>query len=272
VPASFSALVPVYNEAPILEDTVTRMVAELGALGSPFEILIAENGSTDGSVAIADRLAARFDAVTVTHQPIADYGFALRHGIAACRHEFVVIYNLDFWSVSFATQAIAALETCDVVLGSKVMAGSSDHRPLLRRLITRSFNVFLHAVFGFRGTDTHGMKAVRRTPAMPIVSACVTGGWVLDTELVLRAERHGLHIVEVPVEVREVRAPGYGAIVQRVPRVVRALATLWLALRRVPRSAAGRAPLSERASHAGSAPDKPRANPLHQDRNATKPT
>lgn len=248
----FSALVPVFNEAPILEDTLDRMVADLGAIGTPFEILICENGSTDGSAEVARRLAGRYPEVTVEHLPTADYGLALKHGVAACRHELIVMYNLDFWSARFARDAIVQLQSCDVVLGSKVMAGASDGRPLVRRLITRSFNAFLRLVYGFRGTDTHGMKAVRKTPTLPIARDCVTGGWVFDTELVLRAERGGLRITEIPVKVEEVRPPAYSAIARRIPRVLLALVSLWRTLRRVPRHPA---PLTAQAPHGGSPND-----------------
>ena len=252
VPAPFSALVPVFNEAPILEETIGRMAAALRAIGEPFEILICENGSTDASLDIARRLAGQHPEITVEHLDIADYGLALKHGVAACRHELVVIYNLDFWSAPFARDAIARLQSCDMVLGSKVMRGASDERPVVRRLITRSFNAFLRLAYGFRGTDTHGMKAVRKTPCVPIARECVTGGWVFDTEMVLRAERAGLRISEIPVKVEEVRAPSYSSIARRIPRVLAALVSLWRGLRHVPRQPAR---LPAEAPHASTTPN-----------------
>ena len=241
VPLPFSALVPVHNEAPILADTLTRMVDGLRTLGAPFEIDVCENGSTDGSLAEAQALQAAHPEIRVHHSAVADYGLALRHGTAVARHDAIVVYNLDFWSLDFTRDALAALRTADVVIGSKAMAGARDHRPLLRRWITRGFNGGLRLVFGFRGTDTHGMKAMRRSAVLPILGACVTTSWMLDTELVLRAERRGLTVVEIPVEIREVRARGYGAILARVPRVLRSLVTLWRALRHAPRTHAGHA-------------------------------
>jgi glycosyltransferase AglD len=232
----FSALVPVYNEAPLLANSLTRMAAALRTFGVPFEILVCENGSTDGSLAIAQGLRTDYPEIRVEHLPDPDYGLALKHGVTMCRHDCIVVFNLDFWSDTFARDALQWLGTCDVVVGSKTLEGSSDRRPPFRRWITRSFNGFLRYTFGFRGTDTHGMKAVRRTPVLPILAECVTGGWILDTELVLRVERRGLRIVEIPVEIREIRPPSYGSILRRTPRVLRALLTLWRALRHLPQT------------------------------------
>ena len=64
------------------------------------------------------------------------------------------------------------------------------------------------------------MKAFRREPMVAVSSACETDGWLFDTELVLRAERLGLRIDEIPVDISEIRQPGYWAIVRRVPEVV----------------------------------------------------
>jgi hypothetical protein len=142
-----------------------------------------------------------------------------------------VIFNIDFWSVDFATTAVERLAAADLVVGSKVMPGSDDQRPALRRFLTRAFNRMLQAAFGFRGTDTHGMKALRRGSMDRVLARCVTSRSIFDTELVIRAEREGLRIVEVPVEVREIRQPSYWSVARRLPEVCWNLLKLARALR-----------------------------------------
>ena len=235
--SAFSVIVPVYNEALLLAESTDAMVDRLRGLGRPFEILLCENGSTDESRAIARALEQRHDEVRVETLEVADYGIALRHAIGAVRHEDVVIVNADFWSAEFADEALTGLERADLVLGSKVMKGATDQRPLIRRAITRGFNAFLRLVFGFTGTDTHGMKALRRDAALPLAQSCVTAGFLFDTELVLRFERAGYRIVEVPVDTREVRPPRRGAVLQRIPRVVLGLLKLAVAFQREGRPA-----------------------------------
>jgi glycosyltransferase involved in cell wall biosynthesis len=224
--APFSVVVPVYNEAPLLTDAVTRMLRELDALTADFEMVICENGSTDQTPHLTARLGEAHTRITTLHLPVANYGLAMKHGIEACRHEIVIVFNIDFWSAEFARRALAALDACDIVIGSKVAAGADDRRPFFRRVITRGFNRLLHVVFGFRGTDTHGMKAFRRGAVSDLMARCVTSRSIFDTELVLRAEREALRLVEIPVAVREIRQPGYWTVLRRTPEVAWNLAKL----------------------------------------------
>jgi glycosyltransferase involved in cell wall biosynthesis len=228
----FSVVVPVYNEAGIVTGAITRMLEALEQMGGEFELLVCENGSTDDTAALVDRLQRKDPRIRLERLPEPDYGGAMRHGIDACRYDRVVIFNIDFWSVEFARAAVTKLETADIVIGSKVMIGSLDRRPLPRRVLTRAFNGMLRRLFRFRGTDTHGMKAIRRTSVAPVLAHCVTSRSIFDTELVLRAERAGCAIVEVPVEVREIRQPSYWAVLARLPEVTWNLLKLARSLRR----------------------------------------
>lgn len=228
----FSVVVPVYNEARIVNDAITRMLRALEDIGGDFELLVCENGSTDDTPALVARLQQEDPRIRLERLPEPDYGGAMRHGIGACLHDRVVIFNIDFWSIDFARAAVEQLATCDVVVGSKVMQGSDDQRPALRRLLTRSFNAMLRSVFGFNGTDTHGMKALRKSTVDRVLAQCVTSRSIFDTEVVLRAGRAGLRIVEIPVAVREIRQPSYWSVAQRLPEVSWNLVKLARALRK----------------------------------------
>ncbi len=76
------------------------------------------------------------------------------------------------------------------------------------------------------------MKALRREALDPVLAACVTSRSIFDTELVLRAERAGLRIVEIPVAVKEIRQPSYWSVARRLPEVSWNLYKLARALRR----------------------------------------
>jgi glycosyltransferase AglD len=231
-PAPFSVVVPVYNEARLVSEAITRMLAALEHLSRDFELLICENGSTDDTAALVARLQRQDARIRLERLPEPDYGGAMRHGINACRHDRVVIFNIDFWSIDFTRHAVAQLATCDIVVGSKVMRGSQDRRPFVRRFLTRAFNAMLRAVFGFSGTDTHGMKALRRAAVDPVLAQCVTSRSIFDTELVLRAQRAGLTVVEIPVAVQEIRQPSYWSVLRRLPEVSWNLIKLRSALKR----------------------------------------
>lgn len=229
--ALFSIVVPVSNEATILEDSLSRMLEELKTIGTPFEVVICENGSLDGTFKLAEIMQRLHAEIRVESLPFPNYGLALKRGISVCRYDVIVIFNIDFWSVDFLRVAIAKLDDHDMVIGSKTMKGARDQRPLIRRMITRSFTRFLRICFGFRGTDTHGMKAFRRDAILGILDCCITDRSIFDTELVLRTERRGLRITEVPVHVTELRQPSYWSLLKRVPETVLNLVQMYLALR-----------------------------------------
>ena len=228
---AYSVVIPIHNEARILKDSVSQILRELDTVNRSFEVILYENGSRDETLALARDLEHADARVRVLTDTIADYGAALKRGIGAARCDVVVIFNIDYWSSSFVERALAELGSYDLVIGSKAMVGSIDERPWLRRAITLCFNLFLQRCFGFRGSDTHGLKAFRRHAILPVLDRCVTDGWIFDTELVLLAERLGLRIVEVPVRLDEIRAPGYQSLVARVPRTIRALIRLQANLR-----------------------------------------
>lgn len=226
-----SIVVPVHNEALLVEREIRRMRAAIAEAGLNAELIICENGSADETARIVEGLAREDATIRLERLDIPDYGGAMRLGIHAARHDLVVIFNIDFWSIEFARTAVALLHDCDMVVGSKVMAGADDRRPAFRRSITRAFNGWLRVAYGFKGTDTHGMKAFRRSTTEPVLGRCVTKRSIFDTELVLRAERAGLRICEVPVSVVEIRQPSYWAVIRRLPEVTANLAKLTVGLR-----------------------------------------
>jgi hypothetical protein len=115
------------------------------------------------------------------------------------------------------------------VIGSKAMRGAHDRRPLARRAATRIYNRMLRVTLGFSGTDTHGLKAFRRAALAPVVARCIVGHDVFASELVIRAEREGLRVREIPVGLEEKRPPSVH-LLRRVPRVLHQLLRLMAAI------------------------------------------
>jgi len=89
----------------------------------------------------------------------------------------------------------------------------------------------LRVGFGLKVTDTHGMKALVREPLLPVVAQCRYGRDLFDTELILRAERAGLVVAEIPVDVEELR-PARTSVIRRIPRTLSGLTQLWFSLRK----------------------------------------
>ena len=229
---AISIVIPVYNEEGILREAVTGLRRELGVLGRSFELLLAENGSSDSTVALGHSLAGEFAEVKMFSVPDANYGRALRQGILRARGRFVICDEIDLCDADFYQRALDLLEhgNADMVVGSKVMIGAADSRPLFRRAATRVINGLLRIAVDFRGTDTHGLKAFDRVRLVPVVERCVIDKDLFASELVVRAGRAGLQVVEIPVRVAEKRRPAIN-LVHRVPRVISDLARLTWAIR-----------------------------------------
>jgi len=124
------------------------------------------------------------------------------------------------------------------VVGSKRSPGALDLRNRGRKAVTAVFSAILRGAFGLNVSDTHGHKAMRRAELSPLVDACRFSGDIFDTELILRAERAGLGVIEIPVTVTDQRPPRT-PIARRIPRSVVGLARLRLALWQEGRPAKG---------------------------------
>jgi glycosyltransferase involved in cell wall biosynthesis len=226
---------PAHNEAGYLETAVTEVHEGLKARGLAFELIIVENGSTDDTPEIARRLAADSERVRVLSRPVANYGAALREGLTASRGEFVVTFDVDYYEFGFVDEALALLESGDdapvMVVASKRAPGSRDERPWPRRFVTAVFSWLLRAGFSLSGSDTHGMKAMRRTAVEELVVWCRFASDLFDTELVIRTERAGLRVAELPVRAQE-RRPSRTPIWRRVPRTLVGLVLLRITLGR----------------------------------------
>jgi glycosyltransferase involved in cell wall biosynthesis len=230
-----SIVMPAHNEEGYLKSAVETVVEGLRERGEPFELIIAENGSTDRTGEELSRLAADYSEVSALRLPEADYGAALRAGFWASTGEIVVNFDVDFVDLLFLDRAMELLRDpgIAVVVGSKRAPGSRDERGFGRRLVTIVFSSLLRYGFGLRVSDTHGVKALRRNALQELVRCCGFGEDVFDTELILRAERANLIVAETPVSVEEVR-PARTPIWRRIPRSLLRLAQLRIILWREP--------------------------------------
>jgi glycosyltransferase involved in cell wall biosynthesis len=234
-----SIVMPAHNEAGYLETAVRDVHDGLRTRGHDFEILVIENGSTDGTPEIARQLAARYSGIRVSSHPVANYGAALREGLTASRGEYVVTFDVDYYELGFVDRALALLEPGDhapvMVVASKRAPGSRDERPWPRRFVTAVFGWLLRLGFSLSVSDTHGMKAMRRMPIEVLVRRCRFASDLFDTEVVIRAERAGLPVAELPVRAEE-RRPSRTPVWRRVPRTLVGLVVLRVMLWREGRS------------------------------------
>jgi glycosyltransferase involved in cell wall biosynthesis len=232
-----SIVIPIYNEQGILHAAIIDLRERLKPFGWSYEVILAENGSKDDTIKIANELAAKYadpkdGQVRLMSLGEPNYGKALKQGILLARGELVLCDEIDLCDTDFHRRAIEILETgeADLVIGSKLAVGAEDDRPMWRHAASMGYSAMLRVILGFRGTDTHGLKAFRRVALLDTVRACLVDKDVFASELVIRADRGGVKIKEIPVRVMEKRPPSIN-LFKRVPNVLKSIAKLTYAIR-----------------------------------------
>ena len=198
-------VVPVYNEA----RGITRSVRTLRSFLDrqfPFPALVTiiDNGSTDETGPLADRLAAELDGVRALHLGQKGRGRALRAVWPASRASVVAYMDADLsTSLDALLPLVAPLLSghSDVAIGTRLARGAHVVRGPKREIISRSYNLLLKACLRNRFSDAQcGFKAARAEVARALVPLVADNDWFFDTELLVLAERHGYRISEVPVD------------------------------------------------------------------------
>jgi glycosyltransferase involved in cell wall biosynthesis len=230
-----SVVIPVHQEEAMLRPACLDLMEGLSARGLDYELLLCENGSRDGTRAEIERLAAERPRLRWLSVGEPNYGLALRHGILGARGRLVICDEIDLCDLSFYDRALPLLRSgaAEMVVGSKRARGAQDLRPRHRRLATWAHNTLLGLLLGFRGTDTHGPKAFLRERVAPVAGRCVVDRDVFASELVIRAQREGVRLAEIPLTLRERRPPSVG-LWRRAPSVLARVARLWWVLRLAP--------------------------------------
>jgi glycosyltransferase involved in cell wall biosynthesis len=198
-------VVPVRNEERDLAPSVRRLVSYLRE-GFPFtaRVTIADNGSTDGTWAIAGRLARELDEVRAVRLEEPGRGRALRAIWSTSEAEVLAYMDVDLSTdLNALLPLVAPLMSghSDLAIGTRLARGSRVIRGPKRELISRCYNMLLHACMGARFSDAQcGFKAIRREPARALLPLTQDTAWFFDTELLVLAERAGLRIHEIPVD------------------------------------------------------------------------
>jgi putative flippase GtrA len=198
-------VVPVYNEAASLEAGVTTLRRYLDQ-AFPFRTLvtIVDNGSTDGTALLAQRLASTLDGVQAMILARKGRGFALRTAWSASVAEVVAYMDVDLsTSLSALLPLVGSVLSghSDLSVGTRLARGSRVIRGPKRELISRAYSRVVRLSLRSNLTDFQcGFKAIRRERALQILPLVEDNEWFFDTELIVTAERLGMRISETPVE------------------------------------------------------------------------
>ena len=219
---NFSVVIPVFNEEEVVLESANKIYKICLEMNKPFEIIFSENGSTDNTVKLIETFIRDKDNCFMINNNFANYGLALKNGFESVKNDIVISFDIDYFSKKFLVQALQLDENFVALVASKRLSESEDERTLIRKMATSVFVFILKLLFRTSLTDTHGMKAIRKDNIEKEINNVISTQDIFDTELLIRIERSGFKISEVPAKVNEIR-PSVSVIFTRIPRTLKSL-------------------------------------------------
>lgn len=205
-------VLPTYNEEDILEENVLRVYNFCHQKLTDYEwqILIADNGSTDKTAVIAEKLGQKFNQITNFHLEQAGRGRALKKAWTEFDADIYSYMDIDLATdLKYFLLLIEAFgkENYDLVTGSRLKRGAEIERSLLREIFSQIYNLILKFFFPrYNIKDSQcGFKAISQKIKKEILPSIKHTGWFFDTELFIRSFYQGYKIKEIPVNWREER-------------------------------------------------------------------
>ncbi len=196
-----SLVIPCYNEAAHLEASVERLLSACELLGVPYELILIDDASTDGTPRLLQGLPARYPLSRLRlyfNGRNLGRGATVARGLRLARAPIAGFLDVDLEvdAAYIGPFYRAVLEGADVAIGRRVYGVSL--RSLPRFVMTRGYILLRRAVLGLPFEDTEaGYKFFRLESAGPILAQCRDPWWFWDTEVVARSYDAGLRIVEV---------------------------------------------------------------------------
>jgi glycosyltransferase involved in cell wall biosynthesis len=198
-------VIPVYNEERDLPSCIATLRGFLRkGFPYPWRIVVADNGSTDGTLALARSLAQQYpQEVEALHLPEKGRGRALKRAWLASDRDVLVYMDVDLSTDLSALRPLVdaiAHEGYHIAIGSRLARGARVRRSLKREVLSRGYNLLIRLLFWTPFTDAQcGFKAIAREAARALLPHIKDNAWFFDTELLITAAKRGYRIKEVPV-------------------------------------------------------------------------
>ncbi|MDG6257832.1 MAG: glycosyltransferase [Methanomicrobiaceae archaeon] len=209
-----SAVIPVFNDREALERAIPQSLSVLEKITDRFELIVAEDGSTDGSTGLVREWERHDHRVRLFHSDERlGRGKALNRAFSSARGEIVCYYDVDLATdMRHLPDLIDAIRRgADVATGSRLMKESDVARTAERDIASRGYNALVRLALNSRLHDHQcGFKGFRKQSLMKLLPKIQAEHWFWDTEVLVQAQRAGYAIREFPVRWR----PGRGTTVK----------------------------------------------------------
>jgi glycosyltransferase AglD len=200
-----SVVFPAYNEVNYLESAVQKTTQAVNEFTSSYEIIIAEDGSIDGTAECSEELTQKYPYVRHIHrEKRLGRGTALKNAFKQSNGKVVVYMDLDLATNLRALKPLVEainVEGYDFSTGSRMLPQSKVERSLRRSISSKTYNFLVRRMLGSKLRDHQcGFKAFKRDPVLQMLDEVEATHWFWDTEILVRAQRHGFKVKEIPVE------------------------------------------------------------------------
>lgn len=197
-------VIPVYNEEQQLRDSVIKLRDFLkNNLKIPWQIVIADNGSTDGTLKLALELSKEFPQMKAVHIEQKGRGRALRRVWLESKSDILSYMDVDLSTdlSAFPPLIGAILEGYDIAIGARLSREAQVKRSLKREIASRAYNIIIKLIHQTHFSDAQcGFKAISRKAAQELLPLTLDNEWFFDTELLIQAEKKSYRIKEIPVK------------------------------------------------------------------------
>ena len=226
---TISVVIPVYNDCIALKKAIPVALAAVESLQIPFEIIIAEDASTDGSAGCAHDWQEKDSRIWHLHRDERrGRGSALANAALMAKGDIFCYFDVDLATdmVHFRDVINAIRDGADIATGSRLLADSTITRSVNREIKSRGYNFLVRLFLQSRLQDHQcGFKAFNRSRLLSILDQVSDTHWFWDTEVLVRAQRKGYRIVEIPVLWHE--GPGTTVKRQDIWKMGRSILRLW---------------------------------------------
>jgi glycosyltransferase involved in cell wall biosynthesis len=197
-------IVPTLNEVHVLRASIERIRQYMqDEFPYPARVVVADNGSTDGTGDLAEQLAQEYEDVGVVRLNARGRGRALRQAWSETEAEIVAYTDVDISTELPALERLCRAiweDGYDMAVGSRLMRESQTTRGLKREAISRIYNLLIKVVLWTNFSDAQcGCKAVSRRVVKDLMPLVQDEEWFFDTELLVRGEKGGYRIKDIPV-------------------------------------------------------------------------
>ncbi len=199
-----SIVLPVHNEAKRIRNTISEIKRVVH--GRLFEIIVSEDGSTDGSDKIISELVRKDKKLVNLHSNRRlGKGKALKMGFLKAKGDVICFLDVDLSTdIKHLPELIDKTKKYDIVIGSRYVKGSTTHRVFKRDLFSQGYNILVRTIFNSKVHDHQcGFKAFRRKVILDLIKNCRAEKWFIDTEILVLAQRKNYNIKEIPIKWKE---------------------------------------------------------------------